>query len=175
MKYYGFEMESLNEVTTLSYAEVFNDGDSVIIETEKVFKHTEESLDFEYRYAIETLDWFKITGDKQYKDMTYITVYLVPTLESLNVTIIESLKDIYRDDFYNIGTSELLAEGYAIRFVDELIENKNSDECVLFAKHLIPHLDSLRGFYLDKPFNMIGTNGWKMLQDYINNVSWLKY
>lgn len=174
MKYYGFEMENLKEVTTLSFAEIFNDGDSVIIETEKVFEHEEEGLMFEYRYVIETLDWFKITGDKQYEGMTYITVYLVPTMESLNVTIIESLKDIYKDDFNNIGTNELLAEGYAIRFLYELVDNTKENECVLFAKHLIPHLDNMRGFYLDEPLNMIGTDGWKMLHDYINNESWLK-
>lgn len=35
------------------------------------------------------------------------------------------------------------------------------------------NIDSLRGFYLDKPQNRIGTSGWDMLDDYINGKSFL--
>lgn len=173
--YFNFQFENMSEETSLKFKEVFDDGDTVVLETEKVFKHVEVGLIFEYRYAIEVLDYFEITGNKEYEGMKYITLYLVPTVKSLNATIIKSLKDIYKDDFNNIGTNELLAEGYAIRFLYELVDNAKENECVLFAKHLIPHLDNMRGFYLDEPINMIGTDGWKMLHDYINNESWLKY
>ena len=39
---------------------------------------------------------------------------------------------------------------------------------------IVDNIDSLRGFYLDKAQNRIGTDGWMMLDDYINDVDFVK-
>lgn len=171
--YFKYKMEELKEKTSLNFNVVYNDGDSIVLETEKVFHHEEDGLNFKYRYAIEAVNYYEITGEIEYKGQFYVTIYLIVEKQSLHSEKAKSLTDSHCIEFGDIVTSDLIAEGYSISFAEDVVEENNLDECILFSKHLIPHLDSMRGFYLDKPFNALGTNGWRLLHDFVNNKSWL--
>lgn len=175
LNYFKFSMENIKEKTSLNFNEVYDDGNSIIFETEKVFHHIEDGLDFKYRYryAIETVKCYEATDDIEYKEKIHVAIYMIVDKQSLHSDKIRSLVKSHCIEYEEIIASDLISEGYSVVFAEDIIEEDNLDECVLFSKHLIPHLDSMRGFYLDKPFNMIGTNGWDLLNDFVNNKSWL--
>jgi hypothetical protein len=116
-------------------------------------------------YGIEA---YRYEDEKDHSVKTFYTLYMIPTFNSLSKNkqndIIESF-DIDEPnimDVFNYGISIVLASENIIGEDDKSIIDKIAS--------IIDAIDSFRGFYLDKAQNRIGTDGWMMLDDYINDV-----
>ena len=69
-------------------------------------------------------------------------------------------------DVFDYGISIVFDREDTIEEYDKSIMDKIAS--------IVDNIDSLRGFYLDKAQNLIGTDGWMMLDDYINDVNFVK-
>ena len=97
---------------------------------------------------------------------------MIPTFSSLSKKrqndVIESscVDDPNTMDVFDYGISLVFAREDTIGEYDKSIMDKIAS--------IVDNIDSLRGFYLDKAQNHIGTDGWMMLDDYINDVNFVK-
>jgi len=171
------------------FNEVCNDEGGVFLISKKEFKHEEEDLVFAYKYGISIIDMRNDTskGNKG----VYIALELIPSYNDLHETIKKQvLEDYsycgdYADEIDNDSKYyDLLSEGFSVRMgFETVLTNANIDinpyelmelDKVVYVVKSITQIysvvDRLRGFNLDKAWNMIGTNGWDTLQNAINGT-----
>lgn len=99
--------------------------------------------------------------------------YLVPTIDSVPDSKIESMKDTYGwDDMTidearaNFDECDLAQEGYAVSIGSVIIPAKDKwdDDVLNGMATAIETIDSMRGFYLDRVINGVGMKGWDFLE-----------
>lgn len=147
-------------------------GDEVIYISKEEYTHEEEDLNFKYKYIIEVLDMEYLTGESGVKDI--VLLHLVVSPEFIT-------KDIYNDILYTIGMEEeenyelsyldVKEHGLSVTMADEELEDKSEEllkNKVNTIASLTKSIDGMRGFYLDKPWNAIGSNGWSTVEHMIN-------
>jgi hypothetical protein len=146
--------------------------EEVVYESKKTYKHREEGLNFDYKYVIkaENLEYF--TGDSADKDMWSVELMLVPTIDSIlpkhRDSLIAQCGEGYEPNLCDlVDEGSYVQIGYERVYVDpdagcDAVMGKKYDEIATVTEHV----DSMRGFYLDKPYNMIGSTGW----DIVNNL-----
>jgi hypothetical protein len=97
---------------------------------------------------------------------------MIPTFSSLSKKrqndVIESsgVDDPNTMDVFDYGISLVFAREDTIGEYDKSIMDKIAS--------IVDNIDSLQGFFLDKAQNRIGTDGWMMLDDYINDTDFVK-
>lgn len=150
---------------------MYDDSDEIIYQSKEVFRHdVDDDMDFKYRYCVEIVDLEAYDED----DMRYaVNLLLVPEYDCLH----QSVKDELYDALDVETTADLAREGYGIKFGAEIIdnsdsrqydENQNVQDKLAAIANTYRATDSLRGFYLDRCVNLIGSTGW----DYLR---WLLY
>lgn len=156
----------LDEKVKNRFEKVFDSGDEYVFELKDNIDHEEEGFDFNYTYAIRVIDVYEITGDVEYKGLTSIEVELVVTPESICDSLLDSilstmgLVDAEELDVYDIITYG----GASVLMAKELVPNELATDKVLEAMNAIEAIDTMKGFYLDRPWNMIGTTGWDTIE-----------
>jgi len=70
------------------------------------------------------------------------------------------LVDAEELDVYDIITYG----GASVLMAKELVPNELATDKVLEAMNAIEAIDTMRGLYLDRPWNMIGTTGWDTIE-----------
>jgi len=153
---------------------IYSSDEEIIFLTKKIYHHKEEGLNFNYKYAICAVD-MRFTGDDQFAEdnVWAIEIYLVVSPSSLNKDIKQSIKD------YTGGYCEyqdILQYGLGIRM---LYENKrfpeeNIEERMYEIANLIEFLDIMRGFYLDRYVNKIGSTGWDVIFTCVSNDDYIQ-
>ena len=124
---------------------------------------------FDYRYGIEA---YRYEDEDDHSIHTFYTLYMIPTFSSLSNNkqhdVIKSsgVDDPDTMDVFDYGINLVFAREDTIGEYDKFIMDKIAS--------VVDHIDHLSGFYLDKPQNRIGTDGWMMLDDYINDVEFVK-
>ena len=68
-------------------------------------------------------------------------------------------------DVFDYGISIVFDREDTIEEYDKSIMDKIAS--------VVDSIDRLQGFYLDKTQNLIGTTGWMMLDDYINDANFI--
>lgn len=162
----------------------FGNGEIFFVSKE-IYHHdinNEDDGDFEYRYVIAIED-YGIYGDMEMfavgLAMIPLTRYILNELESMgyeNLKTGDSEEDILHSESFAI---EAMREGYSILFGNESFDYTSDDdesvkkqfelanESALVAANSVNCINSLRGFYLDRCVNRIGTTGWDMLGEYV--------
>ena len=140
--------------------------------TKETYIHEDESFHtFKYKYLVEVMEseYMQDAGMDVEDGKVTILLSLVVLPESLSEKHLASVasfcgidtKDVTIIDIYEYGLSCPIED-------DEFNESDYSVEDALdCAAEVIPSIDSLRGFYLDRPRNLIGTTGWDLLEDAI--------
>lgn len=154
---------------------IYESDYELILLTNKTYKHREEELSFDYKYAVSAINMYSSTGDEQFiNDPFCISVYLVVSPTSLDDNVINSIKgttDGYCEyqDILQLGYGVRLLYDNDIGFPIEGIEEKMYE-----IANLIEPLDNLRGFFLDRSINKIGSTGWDRIWNCVSDESFIK-
>lgn len=171
------------------FEEYYNSDERAVYFSKKTFRHEEEGyLDFSYKYAIVVTDIGLYTGDAP----IVVELMLVPSFHDLAEKNKESIRDFngYSDDD-EISEDwlwmDVLDYSYAVKMGEESIDNPTDDirdewikskpiQAILESIVAIyESINSLRGFYLDRAWNMVGTTGWDTLKNAINGEPLFKF
>lgn len=145
--------------------------------SKKTYNHNEEGLNFRYKYVIRVEDLEEMVADDSFRGKIGVTLFFVPIdlCESVKASIMQTTGI---QDASDILPSDIIMEGLVADFGSEIIENCRSlkgskvKECLNSIATLLNTFDNLRGFYLDKTINMIGTTGWDMIRNAVLGESW---
>jgi hypothetical protein len=145
--------------------------DEVIFVTKETYEHREEGLNFDYKFVIRAEDAYELTGEPEDEDKWNLEVMLVPTVDSLLPNKREDTIDGEDCTFI-----DLIDEGSYVQFGLESVKvdpGKGYDAVMLpkydEAASVIDNMNAMRGFYLDKPWNMIGSTGWDILNSLVGD------
>lgn len=159
------------------FEEWYNDAGNLFLLGKKEFQHEEEGFNFKYRYAIRALDIEELSGEEGAP--IHIELLLVPSPESLCEKAIEDVGGSFDWDSDDLSIEckywDIAEYSYAVRMLEDSIEGLTEDKYDLLdlepVKAKIEALvatyeavDSMRGFNLDRAWNMIGTTGWDTLK-----------
>ena len=132
------------------------DGE-VIYESKQTYEHREEGLNFDYKFVIRAKDAYELTGEPEDENVWHLEVMLVPTVDSLLTNKREDTIDGEDCTFI-----DLIDAGFYVQFGFEAVK-------VDRYKWYDAGINAMRGFYLDKPLNMIGSTGWDILNELVGN------
>ena len=149
--------------------------DEVIFATKETYEHREEGLNFDYKFVIRAENAYELTGEPEYENVWHMEMLLVPTIDSLLPKRQKDLQDMVGEDG-EPNLIDLIDEGSYVQFGFEAVKvdpakgydavmNPKYDE----AASVVDIMNSMRGFYLDKPWNRIGSTGWDILNDLVGN------
>ena len=161
------------------FEEYYGSDDRVVYFSKKTFKHEEEDLTFNYKYAIVVTDVQFYSGDGDAPML--VELILVPDYKDLTEENKENIKDYngYSDGEISEGWMwmDVLDYSFAVSMCAESIDNPTDDirdewvesepikALVESAVAVYESVDSIRGFYLDRAWNMVGTTGWDTLKN----------
>jgi hypothetical protein len=140
--------------------------DTTFYISKEVYHHDQDpDFKFDYMYGIEA---YTYEDENDHTVKTFYTLYMIPTFSSLS-------KNKQNDVIESSGTDEpnitdVFNYGISIVFASENIIGEYDKSIMDKIASIIDAIDSFRAFYLDKAQNRIGTDGWMMLDDYINDV-----
>lgn len=160
------------------FEEVYDNDCEAYYQSKKTYQHREEGLNFDYKYVVEVDDIDELTGEDtgEYG----ITLLMVPTFKTLCEKKQKSIAEDCEDREPDICDCVLYGTSIVLGSENVKHDNKPMDECEVLQNKLrgianvVECIDGLRGFYLDKYVNMIGTTGWDLLHDYINGKDFVQ-
>lgn len=176
---FGGISTNIEEVDFNKHFEEYYDGDGrVVYFSKKTFRHEEEGLTFSYKYAIVVTDVGSYTGFDY--DPILVELMLVPDYKDLTEENKENIKDYngYSDGEISEGWMwmDVLDYSFAVSMCEESIDNPtedirdgwiNSEPIQAILENIVAvyeSVDTFRGFYLDRVWNMVGTTGWDILK-----------
>lgn len=168
------------------FDESYNDDGQLTLVSKETFKHEDDDiLDFEYRYIIKGSDMYAL-GSGEHTIAIELYMEVLPQYvckEKLD----EILEGYGTTDIEDIWVGDLVDNGYGIRFGDEyisynpkelkdgwydymynLLDNEEVNETLNVCASVFEVMDRMRGFSLDRTWNMIGTTGWDTLRELLN-------
>lgn len=175
---FGFKFEKLAKTAN----EVFNlieSGDECFYITRKTYRHEEEGLVFDYKYALKSLPTEVYSDDCPEGTKDY-EIELVPMPHSLCPEIFQSVLDcvgLTESDMDWENEERLIpdmdAYGATIRMSVAMVEGEHEESKVCdIAANAIDCIDALVGFFLDRKWNAVGNDGWDLLYHFIHNKAY---
>ena len=168
-------MKSIFGITPSNLTNKFTDHFDVVYDddhfqavSKKVFKHDDEGLTFEYQYVVSILDTATFDdGERQ----TLLSLDLVPCFDSLHENSKDSVLSAcgYNTTIDVADYGFCVPIGYDTMPIDDDYLFENDERLDLIAS-VYEDIDRLRGFYLDKPINRLGTTGWDCIDSAINHT-----
>ena len=135
-----------------------------------VYHHDQDpKFKFDYQYGIEA---YMYNDENDHSIHTFYTLYMIPTFGSLSKNNQNDVIDFSDVDVPD--TMDVFDYGIRIGFAREDVIGEYDKSIMDKIASIVDTIDSLQGFYLDKAQNRIGTDGWMMLDDYINDVDFTK-
>lgn len=158
---------------------VYDVDDEVFYSSKETFHHDEEGLEFDYKYIIKLTNMAMITGEEQ---PLIVELSLVVAPDCLSEKALNNVSESfswedglsenwkYKDiaDYsysINMGSADVPdIEGIPYTENKDLMHTLNSITAVYKA------VDSMRGFYLDRPVNRLGTTGWDTINECVKGT-----
>ena len=140
-----------------------NDYERIELVSKEEFHHTDDELNFDYRYMITAI----LLYDGNDAGKWLVALELVPSPQSLCEKAADRVCDcsgLGRDE---ITHTDIIDYGYSIVVANEITTEKDPKHLIDLAATITSVADSLRGFILDKHINWM-TTGWDLLQECIN-------
>ena len=154
---------------------VRDEDDEVIYESKQTYEHREEGLNFDYKFVIRAENAYELTGEPKYENVWHMEMLLVPTIDSLLPKKQKALQDMVGEDG-EPNIIDLIDEGSYVQFGFEAVKVDPAEgyDAVMNPKYdeaasVVDNMNAMRGFYLDKPWNMIGSTGWDILNELVGN------
>ena len=149
--------------------------DEVILATKKTYSHKEPRFNFKYKYVAKAVNLYEYTGEKKDEGKWGVELLLCVTPDSLlsnHLSDVAELEDLDEDD---VGISDLVRQGVGcVSLAHEKVYVGDKYDEVMPAVYdkiatVVDTVDALRGIYLDKVVNKIGTTGWDILNTYVGD------
>ena len=157
------QIESVDKLFELD----FDNEERIEYYSKNEYHHTEDDgLNFDYRYLITANLW----NDGYGRDKWYVTLDLVPSPQSLCDEKAESVCQCCGIDRDELNHSDINDYGLGVILACQTTSEKDPQQLIDLASSIVSAVDSLRGFFLDRRINAIGTTGWDILQNAINGV-----
>lgn len=151
-----------------------NDGE-VIYESKQTYEHRDEGLNFDYKYVIRAENAYELTGDSDAENKWYLELMLVPTIGSLLPNQQEELKARCGED-YEPDMTDLVDDGSYVQmgFEEVFVDPAQGFDAIMPQKiaevaSVVESINSMRGFYLDRAYNRIGSTGWDILNNLVGD------
>lgn len=134
--------------------------DYEIYETKEVYTaELDDDTPYKFKYIIEAYRDFD-------RNKTHYALYLVPMFETLSE---KKKQDVSYSDDEDANVIDIHQYGYNIVMAMETHDGDYEKEVMDRIVSVIPTIHSLRGFYLDKNKNRIGTDGWDLFRSFIDD------
>ena len=164
------------------FEELYNDDGFVIFQSKKTYHSDDEAYrPFDYKLIIRAtaLGQFIGEGEEGHNDV-YIELSMCPLPEFLSEKAVNEIKDCMGVDeltVYDIveygRCPELESDTVVITDDDDaynILDVNIAREKLDCAATVAETLSSIRGFSLDKPWNLISNTGWDLLDELIDGV-----
>ena len=170
------------------FEEYYNDGGELVAFSKEVYEHGfdfEDYYQFKYRLCIKVMAMSEfIAEDEEGYNDVYFELSLVPLPEYRNPTIKDEIADcmgVEKIDVYDIVSyggcpyldRDTLTLNDGVEIYD-ITENEDVVRMLDACATVCESINSLRGFYLDRAFNMIGSTGWDLLDNLINGEDFIQ-
>lgn len=170
------------------FEEYYNDGGELISFSKEVYEHGfdfEDDYKFKYRLCIKAMAMSEFLAEDEdgYNDV-HIELLIVPLPEYLNDKVKNDIADCMGAEEINV--CDIVSYG-GCPYLDNdtLTLNDNEEFCDITENEdvvrmldacatVCDSINSLRGFYLDRAFNMLGSTGWDLLADMINGENFIQ-
>lgn len=172
-------MENINKsILDNEFECVYEDSDELYYESKKTYVHdVDDDLKFSYKYIICVEDFRALSGEDDAP--ICVALYLVPTFDCWNEKdkkgIVDSIgaESIEDVELYNAvmgyGNIVLIADDSFKSADDFGIESEGVVDLIHTCANCVQFIDRMRGFYLDRPQNRIGTTGWDIIKGTVNS------
>lgn len=165
--------KTMSELYEENFVEGYDRGETFIALTKEKYDSEDEDNPFKFRMYIECVycegAWFYTLG-------------LVVCKESFCKEILDKIMSFAGVGFEDLTESDIVDYGFGITFATEKIDVKDDDDeypsidmdIVYKIANVETTFRCLRGFFLDKAWNAIGTNGWDTIDECINGTDQFK-
>ena len=177
---FGIGTETLYHRLSDKFEAVFEDPSSCLCyQSKEVFRHdVDDDLKFDYRYVIEVVDLGDWTGED---GKVLINLQIVPEFSSLCEKHKSALLASYGVDGKELTSHDVASYGLEVTVGSETFEITTSLDRSRKVKlaldtiaSVFESVNSLRGFYLDRYVNRIGSTGWDLLRDFVNGDDYVQ-
>lgn len=170
----GVQFNKLEKLA--SHFDKIIDMEETVFATKKTFEHVEEGLNFKYKYIIDCV----ACEGKMFYSLEMIILpescceeYLIGCLSSSGFDDVDDVDELSLIDTFFYG-------GNTITFGTESEDTPAEDndwnyDLLDKIASVYETFDSLRGFYIDKPWNAIGTTGWDTIKHCVNGDKLFKF
>ena len=176
---------------------IYNDDGELILLSNKIFESEEDDNipKFEYRYIVRCIDMYAFDGRTE----IIIETFMCPLAEYINKNQLNSVMNGYDDSeyiyrYYTDMASSCLLPNFGTEYISYKTEDVSPDENGNFwydyyynildnkdvvnklntAATVLYNIDRMRGFNLDRVWNMLGSTGWDLLKTLLNGTDWVK-
>lgn len=169
------------------FEEYYNDDGGMVAFSKETYKHGfdfKDTYKFEYKLCIkaESMASF-LSDDEEGHNDVYIELLIVPLPKYLNSKIKNEIvdcmgvEDIDVYDIVSYGSCPYLDRDYLTLgdnadFYD-ITENEEVVKMLNACTTACETINNLKGFYLDKTWNIIGNTGWDLLDNMINGEDYI--
>lgn len=141
--------------------------------TKRTYFHDEEDFSFNYKYVVEFMETYPSDTDEE--PTLFVSLLMVPIPKSLPQKVITEIREycdlseedeIYLDMiFENIQCPVLQHDSVNFEVKEIWTKDKNINNFLCGATSSLILIDGMRGFFLDKGENALGTTGWDYLKE----------
>lgn len=175
-------------VSTTSRAKSFNrkfdticeyDSESYY-ESKKTYKHEEDGFTFDYKYVVRVEDFYELSGDEEFKDKLNFELFMVPTKDSFCDCKLEQIAKSSCVELDEVNNYDIVSYGCGAGLGSEMVSGIKSWKSRKITDKLndiatvVDTIDAMRGFYLDRAWNRMGTTGWDSLHEMVNGTDMIK-
>jgi hypothetical protein len=131
--------------------------------TKDIYEHIEEGLEHKYYYAIQIIDCDSAYGEEGFDVILHYVIHPHSVCER----IVDRILEQFCDDFSieDIAWFDLMHEGCTIQLGSKHVKDEvELEKALLEAMSSVEAINGLRGFWLDRQLNMLGTTGWDIIK-----------
>ena len=150
--------------------------DEVILASKKTYHHKEDdgSLDFDYKYVMHAVNLYEMTGESKDENTWGIELKLVPMPTSLLTNELSDTAELHDEYEDEVELIDIVDDGKCVQLGHDVVDVSDGYDNVMPTKFdegasVVETINAMRGFYLDRPWNRVGTTGWDVLNTYVGN------
>lgn len=155
---------------------VRDSDDEVVLVSKETYHHKEDdgSLDFDYKYVIHAENIGEMTGEPEDENKWGIELKLVPMPKSLLTNELSDTAELHDEDEDDVEIIDLVDDGKGVQMGFTTVPNVTNYDAVMPAKFdeaatAVDTINAMRGFYLDRAWNRIGSTGWDLLHHWVGD------
>lgn len=143
-------------------------------ESKKTYRHEEDDFTFDYKMVVRVEDFYELSGEEEYKDKLFFELLMVPTTKYFNKNKLENIAhSSCLEDISEVNNYDIVSYGCGAGLGSEMVggirswRSKKITDKLNDIATVVDTIDAMRGFYLDKAWNRMGTTGWDSLHEMV--------